>query len=81
MAELDSTFFNVERHDNIVHLQMNRPEKANGMSPDFWSDLPRLAAVLNGDPTVRCVIVSGAGRHFSGGMDLATFAEINTMLN
>lgn len=81
MTDMNSTFFKVKRHDTIVHLQMNRPEKANGMSPDFWQDLPRLAAALNEDPSVRCVILSGAGRHFSGGMDLATFADINTMLS
>jgi enoyl-CoA hydratase len=81
MTDLISTFFNVERHDSVIHLQLNRPEKANSMSPDFWNDLPRMAAAIDADPAIRCVVLSGAGRHFSSGMDLATFADINTMLS
>ena len=80
MTELNSTFFKVERDGPVVRLEMNRPEKANSMSPDFWSDLPRLADELNKDPSVRCVVLSGAGKHFTSGMDLATFADINAML-
>ena len=80
MTKLTSSFFDVKRDSQIVILEMNRPEKANSMTPDFWSDLPRLAAALNDDPSVRCVVLSGAGRHFTGGMDLATFGDINTML-
>ena len=80
MNGYESTFFKVEQNHGVVHLQMNRPEKANGMSPDFWSDLPLLANAFNADPSIRCVVLSGAGRHFSGGMDLATFADINSML-
>jgi len=80
MSELESSFFKINRDGDIVHLEMNRPEKANSMSPDFWHDLPRLADALNADNTVRCVVLSGAGKHFSAGMDLATFADINAML-
>ena len=80
MTEFNSTFFEVKRDGPVARLEMNRPDKANSMSPDFWSDLPRLAGELDQDPTVRCVVLTGAGKHFTGGMDLATFAEINTML-
>lgn len=76
----DSTFFQVDRNDAVVNLRMNRPEKANGMSPDFWDDLPVLARAIDAMPEIRCVILSGAGRHFSGGMDLATFSDINALL-
>ncbi len=55
---------------------MNRPDKANGMSPDFWGDLPRLLDALGRDETVRVAVISGEGRHFTGGMDLAAFNDI-----
>lgn len=80
MTEIESSFFKLQRMGPVVHLEMNRPDKANGMSPDFWTDLPMIAQKLDADPTVRCVVLSGAGRHFSGGMDLATFADIKTLL-
>lgn len=76
MTALESSFFHVERHGAVVHLVMNRPDRANAMSSDFWTDLPRLIAHLGRDETVRCAVISGAGKNFTGGMDLAAFADI-----
>jgi len=76
MQGLDSTFFRVERDGPVARLVMNRPDKANGMTADFWADLPRLLAALGSDETVRVAVVSGEGRHFTGGMDLSAFADI-----
>nr|WP_295465101.1 crotonase/enoyl-CoA hydratase family protein [Mesorhizobium sp.] len=76
MDSLTSTFFTVTRDGPIAILAMNRPDKANGMTPDFWADLPRLMDELGRDETVRVAILRGEGRHFTGGMDLAAFADI-----
>ncbi|MEM6461420.1 MAG: crotonase/enoyl-CoA hydratase family protein [Pseudomonadota bacterium] len=81
MTELTSSFFLVTRHGPVVQLSMNRPEKANGMTPDFWTELPRLIALLDSDETVRAVILSGEGRNFTGGMDLAAFASIAALFD
>lgn len=81
MTDLPETrFFNVLRDGPVVELRMNRPDKANGMTPEFWAELPALVQALEADPTVRALLITGAGKHFSGGMDLAAFAEINTLL-
>ena len=77
---LSSTFFEVERHGAVVELRMNRPEKANGMSPDFWIDLPRLMQEFEADLTVRAVVLTGAGRNFSGGMDLSVFSSLMDLM-
>ncbi len=71
-----SSFFEIKRSGPIAHLIMNRPDKANGMTPDFWADLPEILAALGRDETVRCAVISGAGKHFSGGMDLSAFSGI-----
>jgi enoyl-CoA hydratase len=42
----------------------------------FWSDLPRIVGVLDADPKVRAIVLSGRGKHFSGGMDLSAFQGI-----
>lgn len=76
MGDLDSTFFRVERDGPVARLVMNRPDKANGMTADFWADLPRLMDALGRDESVRVAVISGEGRHFTGGMDLAAFADI-----
>ena len=81
MSALTSSFFRVERDGAVVHLVMNLPDKANAMTPDFWADLPRLLGELGRDESVRCAILSGEGRHFSSGMDLATFNDIADLFN
>ena len=73
---VESTFFRIERDGPVARIVMIKPDKANSMTPDFWADLPRLVAALGLDQTVRCAIIAGEGRHFSGGMDLAAFSSI-----
>ncbi len=72
----ESSFFALSIQGGVAHLEMNRGDKANAMSPDFWADLPRLAGELGRDPSVRVVVLSGRGKHFSGGMDLGAFQGI-----
>ena len=81
MNRLESTFFEVSVEGGVAHLVMNRPEKANGMSPDFWEDLPRLTQELEQDMTIRAMVISGKGKHFTGGMDLSAFGSIMDLLN
>lgn len=71
-----STFFALSIDAGVAHLEMNRADKANAMTPDFWADLPRLVQALGADPSVRVIVLSGRGKHFSGGMDLAAFQGI-----
>ena len=74
-----TTYFEINRHDAVVELRLNLPDKANSMTPAFWTELPLLVRALDADSTVRALVVSGAGKHFSSGIDLATFSDINTM--
>lgn len=76
MSEFESTFFAVTRDGAVAHIAMNRPDKANAMSPDFWDDLPRILDMLGRDEPVRCAVLTGEGKHFTAGMDLAAFNGI-----
>ncbi|MEZ5872117.1 MAG: crotonase/enoyl-CoA hydratase family protein [Nitratireductor sp.] len=73
---LQSTFFETTISGAVAHVAMNRPDKANGMTPDFWADLPRLVREIETDMSVRVLVISGNGKHFTGGMDLASFNDI-----
>ncbi|MFP1632486.1 crotonase/enoyl-CoA hydratase family protein [Zhengella sp. ZM62] len=80
MSKAEGPFFTVERNGPVAEITMNRPDTANAMSPDFWEDLPRIIDDLTAQGSVRAAILCGAGRHFSGGMDLSTFNSIASML-
>jgi len=66
MAELVLT----TRTDDIVLLELNRPEKRNALSIDLIESLNEAIGTLEGDDTLRAVILGGRGKSFCAGMDL-----------
>lgn len=57
----------------IGRLTLNRPEKLNPLSTRCLDELAAAAEWFDEQPDVRVVVVTGAGRAFSAGADLAGF--------
>lgn len=57
----------------IARITLNRPEKRNALSPDLIAGLSGALADSAQDANVRVVILTGAGRDFCSGADLAVF--------
>ncbi len=68
--------FTLSIEDKIGHLQFNRPEALNTLVPELWSELPRAVRQLDDAGTVRALIISSTGKHFTAGMDLSAFAAL-----
>jgi 2-(1,2-epoxy-1,2-dihydrophenyl)acetyl-CoA isomerase len=66
---------NVYRRGAGVKLELNRPERMNAWSEQFSADLLAAIREAAGDPEVRAVAVTGAGRAFSSGADLKEAVE------
>jgi enoyl-CoA hydratase len=66
--------FNLEIKDKIAHVSMCRPDEFNTMNKAFWSELPHLIDTISNDASARVIVLSGEGKHFCAGMDLANFA-------
>jgi len=60
--------------DNVAHITLNRPEAANSINEDMGKDLMHAALRCDEDPDIRAVLISGAGKIFSGGGDLKAFS-------
>lgn len=58
----------------VVRVTLLGPGKGNAMGPAFWQETPGVFAALDADESVRAVVVTGSGRHFSYGLDLTAFA-------
>ena len=71
------TCFDVETKDDIAHIRMIRPDKANSMIPEFWDELPQIVNQLSDGNDARSIVLSAEGRHFCSGMDLSVFADNN----
>ncbi|WP_028696049.1 crotonase/enoyl-CoA hydratase family protein [Pseudomonas cremoricolorata] len=72
----DYSAFTVELTEHIAHVQINRPEKANAMNAAFWEEIVDIFRWIDDTDAVRVVVISGAGKHFSAGIDLALLASI-----
>ncbi len=60
----------------IGRLILDRPEKRNAISRAMWQAIPAAIARLDADPSVRVIIVQGAGDHFAAGADIAEFDTV-----
>src|SRR5438552_4118896 len=60
-----------EREGPIGRLRLNRPAKLNAQTPQMWAELRELGWTLRDERDLRCLVVSGEGRAFSSGIDLA----------
>ena len=70
-TDYEASPLRVEREDDLLWATLDDPERANALSPALLDALVRLyQSDLRGEG-VRAVILSGAGRHFSAGADLA----------
>ncbi|KAK1726452.1 ClpP/crotonase-like domain-containing protein [Colletotrichum acutatum] len=54
----------------VIMITLNRPKKYNAMKGDMFTGLEAIFNTVSEDPRVRAVVITGAGKAFSGGADL-----------
>ncbi len=64
----------LEKRGSITELVMNRPEVLNAENWQMARDFHAVLDHLEADPTIQAVVVTGAGRAFSSGIDLSALA-------
>jgi len=66
---------NLYRRGPGAKIELNRPERMNAWSAQLSVDLRDAIGEVTGNPEVRAVLITGAGRAFSSGADLKEAAE------
>ncbi|ETK87857.1 hypothetical protein F441_07908 [Phytophthora nicotianae CJ01A1] len=69
-------FDNDDASSGVLHLKLNRPKVVNAMNMQMWVELAEAFELVEQDPSVKAVVVSGEGRGFTSGMDLDVFAQM-----
>ena len=64
--------------DNIGIVTLNRPEHFNTFSSRLAVELNEALTEMEADPDVRVVIVTGAGKVFSTGIDISEYPVITS---
>ena len=59
----------------VAHVQLSRGNKMNALDPDMFAALLNAGHVLHDLTGLRCVVLSGEGRSFCAGLDMASMAD------
>jgi enoyl-CoA hydratase len=73
---MNPTTLKISLDDGIATVELNRPDKANAMEAAMWQEIRDAMRWADETPEVRVVILCGAGRHFTAGIDLAMLEGI-----
>lgn len=66
----------VDIKDHIAHVAFNRPDSLNAMNGTMFGEIGSAFRALDADPSVRAIILSGNGKHFTAGLDLKESASV-----
>ena len=64
-----------ERDGRIGRIILNRPEVLNAIDDDLPTELSEAVARADADPNIHVMVLSGAGKAFCSGYDLAHYAS------
>ncbi len=61
----------------VLTLTLNRPDALNAIRPEMLTAIASLLQAADADPTVAVIVLQGAGRAFSAGVDLKVLQGID----
>jgi enoyl-CoA hydratase len=62
--------------DHVAEVRLNRPDKSNAMNDAMWQEIRQAFAWVDATPEARVAVLSGAGKNFCAGIDLAMLGSI-----
>ena len=66
----------IEIEGGVADVKLNRPDKLNAVDTAMFHALVEAGESIKADPSVRAVVLSGAGRGFCAGLDLDSFQKM-----
>ncbi|GIS70144.1 MAG: hypothetical protein CM1200mP9_09650 [Gammaproteobacteria bacterium] len=72
---MNYTRLNTPIDDGVGHIELAAPDEFNRMPPAFWEEFPAAVLEMDASGSVRALVISAQGKHFSSGMDTSVFTE------
>ncbi|MBL0901327.1 MAG: enoyl-CoA hydratase/isomerase family protein, partial [Reyranella sp.] len=70
----------IDLRDGVADVRLIRADKMNALDPAMFEGIIEAGAQLAGMKGLRCVVLSGEGKAFCAGLDMASFAAMNLAL-
>jgi enoyl-CoA hydratase len=67
---MGSERISISRERGIAHVELAREDKLNAMDHAMFAAIGEALRNLGADPSVRAILLSGRGKHFTAGLDL-----------
>ncbi|CAJ0633578.1 9003_t:CDS:2 [Entrophospora sp. SA101] len=65
--------------ENVIHVELSRPSKLNAINNLTWIEIGKCFSTIKTDPDVRAVVISGAGKLFTAGIDVNSLGSTLTI--
>ena len=75
MSPMTMNYICAVREGAVQAIKLNRPEKRNALTIEMYTALAEAIAAAERDPSVRVMLLHGAGEAFCAGNDLEDFLE------
>jgi enoyl-CoA hydratase/carnithine racemase len=72
----ESGYIGVAVHDGVAVVTLQRPDRLNALNAEMRRELAAVLRHFGGGASVRGIVLTGAGRAFSAGLDLREAAEL-----
>ena len=67
----------LEKHDHIAVMTLSRPEALNALNSAMLDDITKTASDVRADEEIRVLIVTGEGKAFVAGADIAEMKSLS----
>ncbi len=69
---------NIELSEEVCILKINRPEALNALNSGIFREMKTFLEELTGDKKIRALIITGEGKAFVAGADIAEMVNMNS---
>ena len=77
-GEYEQIRLDFDREKKVATLTINRPQRANALNIDCYSEIGRALDAFEANDEAKCLVITGAGRIFSAGADISMFGSGDT---
>lgn len=68
-----------EKQENIAIIKLNRPKALNALNTELLLELEQAVSDVENDSEIRVAIVTGEGKAFAAGADIAAMKDMNSI--